>query len=82
MTRRPYKRSRHSHRRPRRRAPLSRRPPPPARGPSVDSLPASLTFFLTAAQRAAVLERLADVHTDRAVALIRALGCAAPGDKP
>jgi len=47
--------------------------PAPADPPDADALPQPLTFFLTAAQRRAVLRRLRRRDADRAVALLRTL---------
>lgn len=57
-------------------------PPAPEPPPAPGLMPASLTFFLTGAQRRAVLERLARIHRDRARALLGALRINDPGDTP
>ncbi len=47
--------------------------PAPAVAPDAGELPHALTFFLTGAQRAAVLRALRRVDADRARALLRVL---------
>jgi hypothetical protein len=66
----------------RRRSTVAPPSPVPAPPPVPERLPASLTFFLTGAQRRAVLERLARIHRDRARALLDALRIDDPGDTP
>lgn len=55
-------------------------PPPPTTPPSPGSLPAALTFFLTASQRREVLARLRVINQDRTSALLAALKITAKGD--
>lgn len=54
--------------------PRTASPPRPAPPPPLGRLPASLTFFLTASQRAGVLRALSALDRDRAAALLKALG--------
>ena len=50
--------------------------PHPAPPTDKDSLPTSLTLYLTAAQRRAVLRALRRIHPDRSAALLAALDLA------
>lgn len=52
----------------------SDRVPKPREGGDPDALPHALTFFLSAAERRAVLRALRRFERDRARALLRALG--------
>jgi hypothetical protein len=56
-------------------------PPHIAPGAPADA-PSAVTFFVTAAQRAALLKRLRTLHRDRAAALLIALDLHRTGDKP
>ena len=49
------------------------RVPTPAAPPDAGTVPASITFFLPAAQRRAVLAALKEHHSDRTAALLAAL---------
>jgi len=51
-------------------------PPSPAPAPDPNALPRPLTFFLSGAERKAVLRALRATHTDRRLALLRALSIA------
>lgn len=53
-----------------------------APAPPAGAAPSSVTFFVTAAQRRAILARLRKVHRDRAAALLAALGIDRTGDHP
>ncbi len=50
----------------------------PAPSIPTSELPFPLTFFLTAAQRAAVLRRLSSLHEDRVTALLISLELTSP----
>ncbi|RMH24659.1 MAG: hypothetical protein D6692_12545 [Planctomycetota bacterium] len=50
--------------------------PKPAPGIHTDNLPTSLTLYLTAAQRRAVLRALRRIHPNRTAALLAALDLA------
>jgi hypothetical protein len=67
---------------PLRRCPRPDDPPRPVRAPPPDALPSSVTFFVTAAQRRALLARLREIHHDRAAALFAALGIDPKGNTP
>lgn len=53
-------------------------PPQPEQPIPTSELPFPLTFFLTAAQRAAILRKLSTLHEDRVTALLIALELTAP----
>lgn len=59
----------------------SERPPTPA-VPPPGSLTSSVTFFVSAAERSAILSRLRAIHRDRATALLIALQIDRTGDTP
>ncbi len=61
-------------------ASLTLAPPPAACAPALGEMPTALTFFLTAAERQAVLAALGELHADRTRALLLALDLEATDD--
>lgn len=47
-----------------------------------DDVPASVTFFVSARDRRAILDALRRIHRDRAAALLKALNIRHPGETP
>jgi len=55
-------------------------PPAPAQAPPIDDLPHPLTIFVSSRDRKRILAALRRINTDRAVALLTALGLQAGDD--
>jgi hypothetical protein len=49
-------------------------PPTPGAPPPIDDLPHALTFFVSHRDRGRIIGALRRIHTDRATALLTALG--------